>query len=179
MLQRAVETLNGFGSHLGLPHPGEVELSREITELIPCAEKVALCGGGGSDPCYHAIRLSRAYTGRSKIIKFEGGQNGWADPLSMSITPSTDKAGPYDVPNTLASPGTLAAVAENTRILPANDAAVLERHLARHGRDIAAIIIEPVMQGMGCVPLDPGYPELLRQVCDHYGIVRDSDRFPP
>jgi glutamate-1-semialdehyde 2,1-aminomutase len=171
ILQRAVEALSDLGSHLGLPHPGEVQLSRELTELIPCAEKVVLCGGGGSDPCYHAIRLSRAYTGRHKIIKFEGGQNGWADPLSMSITPNAEEAGPYETPNTIASPGTLPAVVENTCVLSVNDAAVLERYLARYGREIAAIIIEPIMQGMGCVPLDPGYPQLLRELCSHYGIV--------
>lgn len=171
IVQTAVETLTTLGSHLGLPHPGEVQLSQELTELIPCAEKIALCGGGGSDPCYHAIRLSRAYTGRHKVIKFEGGQNGWADPLSMSITPSAEDAGPYEAPNTVASPGTLPEVVENTRVLPANDARVLEHYLRRHGREIAAIIIEPIMQGMGCVPLDSGYPQLLRDLCSHYGIV--------
>jgi glutamate-1-semialdehyde 2,1-aminomutase len=141
--------LSDLGPHLGLPHPGEVRLSQELTGLIPCAEKVALCGGGGSDPCYHAVRLSRAYTRRQKIIKFEGGHNGWADLLSMSINPRAEESGPYDTPNTGASPGTLPAVVGNTCILPANNAALLERCLARHGCDISAIIIEPIMQGMG------------------------------
>jgi glutamate-1-semialdehyde 2,1-aminomutase len=171
VLQAAIETLTEKGPHLGLPHPGEVTLSRKLTELIPCAEKVVLCGGGGSDPCYHSIRLSRAFTGRSKIIKFEGGQNGWADPLSMSITPDAARAGPYDRPNTVASPGTLAEVVANTVVLPVNDVGVLERYLQREGSQIAAIIAEPIFQGMGCVPLDDGYPQLLRQLCSHYGIV--------
>lgn len=85
--------------------------------------------------------------------------------------PRAEEAGPYDAPNTVASPGILPAVVENTCILPANDAAVLERYLARHGRDISAIIIEPIMQGMGCVPLDPDYPQLLRELCSRYGVV--------
>jgi glutamate-1-semialdehyde 2,1-aminomutase len=171
VLQTAIEALTDKGPHLGLPHPAEVQLSQVLVDLIPCAEKVVLCGGGGSDPCYHAIRLSRAFTGRKKIIKFEGGQNGWADPLSMSITPTLEQAGPYERPNTVASPGTLPEVVENTTVLPVNDASVLERHLEQEGNQIAAIMVEPVMQGMGCVPLDPGYPKLLRQFCDHYGIV--------
>ena len=171
VLAAAIETLTQQGPHLGLPHPGEVQLSRALVDLVPCAEKVVLCGGGGSDPCYHAIHLARAYTGRKKIIKFEGGQNGWADPLSMSITPSADDAGSYERPNTVASPGTLPEVIENTVVLPANDAAVLQRYLEREGRNIAAIMVEPVMQGMGCVPLEPGYPQLLRQLCTHYGIL--------
>jgi glutamate-1-semialdehyde 2,1-aminomutase len=171
ILQTAIETLTERGPHLGLPHPGEVQLCDELAALIPCAEMVVLCGGGGSDPCYHSIRLARAYTGRKKIIKFEGGQNGWADPLSMSITPTAAEAGSYESPNTVASPGTLAEVVANTIVLPANDAIVLERYLEKNGRDIAAIMIEPVMQGMGCVTLEPGYPQLLRQLCDRYGIV--------
>jgi glutamate-1-semialdehyde 2,1-aminomutase len=171
VLAAAIETLTRQGPHLGLPHPGEVQLVRDIVDLIPCAEKAVLCGGGGSDPCYHAIHLARAYTGRKKIIKFEGGQNGWADPLSMSITPSADEAGPYERPNTVASPGTLPEVIANTVVLPANDPGILQRYLERDGREIAAIMVEPVMQGMGCVPLDPGYPQLLRQLCSHYGIV--------
>jgi glutamate-1-semialdehyde 2,1-aminomutase len=171
VLAAAIETLTQQGPHLGLPHPGEVQLCRRIIDLVPCADKVVLCGGGGSDPCYHAIHLARAYTGRKKIIKFEGGQNGWADPLSMSITPSADEAGPYERPNTVASPGTLPEVVANTVVLPANDAGVLQRYLEREGREIAAIMVEPVMQGMGCVPLEPGYPQLLRQLCTHYGIV--------
>jgi glutamate-1-semialdehyde 2,1-aminomutase len=171
VLAAAIETLTQQGPHLGLPHPGEVQLCRRIIDLVPCADKVVLCGGGGSDPCYHAIHLARAYTGRTKIIKFDGGQNGWADPLSMSITPSADEAGPYERPNTVASPGTLPEVVANTVVLPANDAGVLQRYLEREGREIAAIMVEPVMQGMGCVPLEPGYPQLLRQLCTHYGIV--------
>lgn len=171
VLAAAIETLTHQGPHLGLPHPGEVQLSREIVDLVPCAEKVVLCGGGGSDPCYHAIHLARAYTGRKKIIKFEGGQNGWAEPLSMSITPSAAAVGPYDRPNTVASPGTLPEVVANTVVLPANDAGVLQRYLEREGREIAAIIVEPVMQGMGCVPLETGYPQLLRELCTHYEIV--------
>lgn len=171
VLQAAIETLIEKGPHFGLPHPGEVALSGKLTELIPCAEMVALCGGGGSDPCYHAIRLSRAVTGRRKIIKFEGGQNGWADPLSMSITPDAASVGAYEAPNTVASPGTLAEVAANTVVLPVNDAGVLERYLEREGNEIAAIIVEPILQGMGCVPLDPGYPQLLRELSSHYGIV--------
>jgi glutamate-1-semialdehyde 2,1-aminomutase len=171
VLQAAIETLTNQGPHLGLPHPGEVRLCDELVDLIPCAEMAVLCGGGGSDPCYHSIRLARAATGRKKIIKFEGGQNGWADPLSMSITPTADEVGPYERPNTVASPGTLPEVVANTIVLPVNDPAVLERFLEKEGKEIAAIIIEPVMQGLGCVPLEPGYPELLRQLCDHYGIV--------
>ena len=148
-----------------------MQLSETLTQLIPCAEKVVLCGGGGSDPCYHSIRLSRAATGRRKIVKFEGGQNGWADPLSMSITPSEAEAGPYEQPNTVASPGTLAEVVANTVVLPVNDAGVIERYMQREGDQVAAIIVEPVMQGLGCVPLDDGYPQLLRQLCTHYGAV--------
>lgn len=171
VMAAAIDALKTHGPHFGLPHPYEVELSRQLVDLIPGAEMVVLCGGGGSDPCYHAIRLARGATGRQKIIKFEGGQNGWAEPLAMSITPGLEEAGAFESPNTVAPPGTLLEVTANTVVLPANEPKILEQYLARHGHSVAAIMIEPVMQGLGCVPLDEGYPQLLRKLCDQYGIV--------
>jgi glutamate-1-semialdehyde 2,1-aminomutase len=167
----AIKSLTERGPHFGLGHPGEVHLARQMVELIPGAEMVGLCGGGGSDPCYHAIRLSRAFTGRRKIIRFEGSTHGWAEPLSVSDAPRPDEAGPYEAPNTVAPPGALSEVIGNTIVLPHNDRGVLERRLAREGHDVAALIVEPVVQNLGCVPLDEGFPQFLRQVCDHYGIV--------
>jgi glutamate-1-semialdehyde 2,1-aminomutase len=171
VIQAVIDTLTQDGAHFGLPHPREVELSERLVELIPCADMAVLCGGGGSDPCYHSVRLARAYTGRKKILKFEGSYHGWSEPLYLSVSPSAAETGPYDAPKTVATPGTLPEVAANTVALPLNDSDVLEAYLAREGRDIAAIIVEPFVQHMGCVPLEPGYPQLLRQLCDHYGIV--------
>lgn len=171
VLEAVISALRDHGPHFGLGYPGEIELSRQMVELVPCAEMVGLCGGGGSDPCYHAIRLSRTFTGRKKIIRFEGSTHGWAEPLSISDGPSPDEAGPYEEPNRVAPPGALPEVIANTIVLPHNDPAVLERRLEREGHEVAAIIIEPVVQNLGCVPLLDGLPQLLRQLCDHYGIV--------
>jgi glutamate-1-semialdehyde 2,1-aminomutase len=171
VLDAAVKSLTERGPHFGLGHPGEVHLSRQMATLIPGAEMVGLCGGGGSDPCYHAIRLSRTFTGRRKIIRFEGSTHGWAEPLSVSDSPHPDEVGPYDTPHPVAPPGALSEVIGNTIVLPHNDPAVLERRLARDGHEVAALIVEPVVQNLGCVPLVEGFPRLLRQVCDHYGIV--------
>lgn len=171
VFQAVVEALAQYGPHLALPHPREIELSEQLVALIPCAERVGLTGGGGSDPCFHAVRIARAHTGRKKIIRFEGSTHGWSEPLAMSDFPSAEEAGPYEEPNSVAPPGTLPEVAANTIVLPINDPAVLERRLEREGHEVAALIVEPVVQNIGCVPLDPGFPQLLRQVCDHYGIV--------
>lgn len=171
VIQAAIETLTKQGPHFGLPHRSEIELSKQLVELIPCAEKVVLSGGGGTDPCFHSIRLARAYTGREKIVKFEGCYHGWSDALAMSVLPGAAEVGPYEAPNTVGSPGVPRDVLANTTVLPLNDGAALERYLAREGHEVAAIIVEPVVQFMGCVLLDGGYPELLRQLCDQYGIV--------
>lgn len=171
VLEAVIASLTERGPHLGLGHPGEIELSTLLVELIPCADMVGLCGGGGSDPCYHAIRLSRTFTGRKKIIRFEGSTHGWAEPLAVSDAPNPDEAGPYEEPHSVAPPGALPEVIANTIVLPHNDPGILERRLAREGREVAALIIEPVVQNLGCVPLIDGFPQLLRQVCDHYGIV--------
>lgn len=171
VLQAVMEGLTLRGPHFGMAHAREIELCKQLVDLIPCAEMVALFGGGGSDPCYHAIRLARAHTGRTKIIRFEGSTHGWAEPLSISDAPGPDEAGPYEEPNRVAPPGAVAEVLANTIVLPNNDAGVLERRLAKEGEEIAAIIIEPILQHLGCVPLVDGFPQLLRQLCDHYGIV--------
>jgi glutamate-1-semialdehyde 2,1-aminomutase len=166
-----IRRINGRHTHFGLGHPGEIDLARRMVDLIPGAEMVALCGGGGSDPCYHAVRLARTYSGRRKIIRFEGSTHGWAEPLAVSDSPAPDEAGPYETPHAVAPPGALPEVIANTIVLPHNDPGVLERRLAQEAHEVAALIVEPVVQNLGCVPLADGFPQLLRQLCDHYGIV--------
>ena len=75
------------------PHPREVALCKTFTEIIPYAEKTTLHGGGGSDALYNAVRLARTYTGRKKILKFEGGYHGWHDELAISVRPSPEQLG--------------------------------------------------------------------------------------
>jgi glutamate-1-semialdehyde 2,1-aminomutase len=167
-----IEAMENEGVLFAQPHPREVALCKTFTEIIPYAEKTSLHGGGGSDPLYNAVRLARAYTGRKKILKFEGGYHGWHDELALSVRPSATQAGPANqfrpVP---VSAGAMPENAENTLIAPFNDEVITEKLVAQHGSDLAAIFIEPVAHSCGCLLMKPGFLRVLRQLCDTYGCL--------
>lgn len=170
--QAVIDVMASEGILFGQPHPREVELCKAFSKLIPYAEKTTLHGGGGSDPLVNAVRLARAYTGRAKIVKFEGCYHGWHDELAISIRPGADVAGPADAPTPVAvSAGALRDHALQTLVAVLNDEQSVERLVKRHGKDIAAIFIEPVVHSSGCLLLKPGFLQFLRQVCDAYGIL--------
>ena len=170
--QAVVEAMETEGVLFAQPHPREVALAKTMTEIIPYAQKTTLHGGGGSDPLYNAVRLARAYTGRRKILKFEGGYHGWHDELAISVRPRPEQAGAAEAPNSVAvSAGTLPEHAESMLVAPLNDDEITEKIVAAHGRDLAAIFIEPVVHSCGCLILKPGFLKFLRQVCDTYGAL--------
>jgi glutamate-1-semialdehyde 2,1-aminomutase len=167
-----VEAMENEGVLFAQPHPREVALCKTFTEIIPYAEKTGLHGGGGSDPLYNAVRLARAYTGRKKILKFEGGYHGWHDELALSVRPSATQAGPENQLRAVpVSAGALPENAENTLIAPFNDEAITEKLVAEHSSDLAAIFIEPVAHSCGCLLMKPGFLQLLRQLCDVHGCL--------
>jgi glutamate-1-semialdehyde 2,1-aminomutase len=152
-VRRAVmEAMENEGVLFAQPHPREVTLCKTFTEIIPYAEKTTLHGGGGSDPLYNAVRLARAYTGRKKILKFEGGYHGWHDELALSA-------------------GALPEHASNTLIAPFNDEAIAERLVKEQGKDLAAIFIEPVAHSCGCLLMKPGFLKFVRDLCDATGCL--------
>ena len=168
-----VDTLDQEGVLFGTPHPKEVALTRLFAELIPCAEQTIICGGGGSDAIYNAVRVARAFTGRTKVLKFEGTYHGWHDDLAASVRPGAGTAGPAAAPWTVpVSPrGSLSSTIEQIVVAPLNDRAAVEEIVAREHVDLAAIVVEPVCHSAGCIVLDDGFLALLRQMCDAYGIV--------
>ena len=172
-VRRAViNVMENEGILFAQPHPREVELCKTFTEIIPYAEKTSLHGGGGSDPLYNAVRLARAYTGRKKILKFEGGYHGWHDELALSVRPSAAQAGSADEMKPIpVSAGALPENAENTLIAPFNDEQITEKLVAQHSNELAAIFIEPVAHSCGCLLMKPGFLKFLRQLCDAYGCL--------
>lgn len=172
-VRRAViKTLDEEGVLFTAPHPKEVELAKVFSELIPCAEKTALCGGGGSDAMYNAVRVARGYTERKKILKFEGGYHGWHDYYAASVNPPPEEAGPADAPNTVpVSRGSLQEAIDQIIVAPFNDEAALERLIRTHADDLAAVIIEPVCHSAGCLIVREEFLRLLRDLCDAHGIV--------
>jgi len=172
-IRRAViEAMETEGVLFAQPHPRELALCKTFREIIPYAEKTTLHGGGGSDPLYNAVRLARAYTGRKKILKFEGGYHGWHDELAISVRPSPEQLAASNEMKAIAvSAGSLPEHAANTLIAPFNDEEFTEALVRKHGSELAAIFIEPVAHSCGCLLLKPGFLKFVRELCDATGCL--------
>jgi glutamate-1-semialdehyde 2,1-aminomutase len=168
-----IQTLESQGVLFGAPHAKEVELAEVFSEIVPCAEKTVLCGGGGSDPMYNAVRLARAHTGREKILKFEGSYHGWHDYVSVSVRPDAKQAGERQAPTAVPeSAGALQAAVDRVVVAPLNDRPSLETIVDRHRQELAAIIVEPFCHTpCGCVLHQEGILERVRELCNVHGIV--------
>ncbi len=140
-----------------------VELAEAIIDAVPCCEQVRFVASGGEADMY-AIRLARAYTGRDKILKFEGGYHGMSAEAQMSLAPSREVNFPQAVPD---SAGIPSGVAEQMLIAPFNDLEAVETLLNEHD-DIAAIMAEPLQR---IIPPLPGYLQGLRALCDKYNVL--------
>jgi glutamate-1-semialdehyde 2,1-aminomutase len=152
-------------------HMDEILLSEKLVELIPAAE---LCrfGLSGSEMVQAAMRLARAITGRTKILRFEGHYHGWFDNVLISVAPPVDKAGPREHPNVMASTlGQTDSALEDFFVLPFNDLALVERLFAEKGDQIAAIMLEPMMCNTGAIPPEPGFLQGLRRLCDQHNSL--------
>jgi glutamate-1-semialdehyde 2,1-aminomutase len=126
----------------------------------------------GTEATMDAIRVARGFTGREKVVKFEGGYHGHHDDVLVSIQPPRELMGPADAPNTVpASAGLPASRLAETVVAPYNNADALERILDRHRGEIAAILIEPVQFNIGVVPPLPGYLERVRELATAHGAV--------
>ncbi len=126
----------------------------------------------GTEATMDAIRVARGYTGREKIIKFEGGYHGHHDDVLVSIQPSRDLMGPIESPATVpASAGIPRSRIAETVIAPFNEPEILAGILEAHAGEIAAILVEPVQFNIGVVPPEPGFLERLRELADEHGAV--------
>ena len=141
-----------------------IELAEEICAAVPCAEQARYVSSGGEADMY-AIRLARAFTGRDKIVKFEGGYHGMSAEAQMSLAPSRMVNFPQAVPDSAGIPESVRA---EMLIAPFNDPDYIRSLLAEHGDQVAAIIVEPLQR---IIPPEPGFLQLLRDEADKYGIV--------
>lgn len=157
----AVQEAAQRGTSFGAPTPGEVELAELLCRAVPSLEMVRLTTSG-TEACMSALRLARAATGRSLVIKFDGCYHGHADSFLVA-------AGSGVLTQAIpGSPGVPPQVAGLTLSLPYNDLEAVRQAFAAHGREVAGVIVEPVAGNMGVVPPRPGFLEGLRQLCDHY-----------
>ncbi len=167
----AIEGILNQGQLFGGQHQHEITLAERVCEGIPCADSVRF-GSSGSEMVQIAIRLARAYTGRHRVLKFEGHYHGWFDNVLVSVSPPIDRAGHRARPNVVpATRGQDPGSFENTLVLPWNDSVLLEEFFHDHGDSLAAVIMEPAMFNTHAILPRSGYLEKARQLCNAYGVV--------
>jgi glutamate-1-semialdehyde 2,1-aminomutase len=160
----AVADAASRGVSFGIPNSFEIEMARTICEWVPSIEKVRMVNSG-TEATMSCLRLARGFTGRDKIIKFEGCYHGHVDSLLVKAGSGALTHGQPD------SAGVPAALAQLTLTLPFNDPEALKAIFAREGREIAAIIVEPVPANAGLYLPKPGYLETLRELCTQHGAL--------
>jgi glutamate-1-semialdehyde 2,1-aminomutase len=160
----AVKQAAEKGLSFGAPTEIETLMAKKVCELMPSIDMVRMVSSG-TEATMSAIRLARGYTGRDKIVKFEGCYHGHSDSL---LVKAGSGALTFGVPS---SPGVPASVAENTITLTYNDSESVKALFAELGEQIACIIVEPVAGNMNCIPPVPGFLECLRDVCTQYNSV--------
>jgi glutamate-1-semialdehyde 2,1-aminomutase len=160
----ALEGVLRIGTSFGAPTEREVELAELICKMVPSVEKVRLVNSG-TEATMAAIRLARGFTGRERIVKFDGCYHGHGDSLLVKAGSGVATLGLPD------SPGVPSALAELTTVLPFNDVDAVERELATRGRETACVIIEPIVGNMGCVPPQAEYLEAIREITARHGVL--------
>ncbi len=163
-VRNAVTEAAQRGLSFGTPTEIEINMARRICDIMPGMDLVRMVNSG-TEATMSAIRLARGYTGRDKIVKFEGCYHGHSDSLLVKAGSGALTLG---VPS---SPGVPAALADHTLTLTYNDADGVREAFEQYGDEIACIIVEPVAGNMNCIPPLPGFLETLRAVCTDYGSV--------
>ena len=161
---KAVCDTAATGMSYGAPTVIETEMAELLKQLVPSIEKVRMVSSG-TEATMSAIRLARGFTGRDKIIKFEGCYHGSGDSLLVKAGSSALTLG---VPS---SPGVPAALAELTLTLDYNNTEQLRATFGKIGQEIACVIVEPVAGNMNCIPPVPGFLETLRELCTQHGAL--------
>lgn len=160
----AVTATAGHGASFGIPNPLEVEMAETICRMVPSLEKVRMTNSG-TEAVLSAIRLARGFTGRDRIVKFEGCYHGHVDSLLVKAGSGALTLGQPD------SAGIPAALASLTSTVPFNDPGALAAVFREHGSGIACVILEPVPANAGLYLPEPGYLEAIQKLCREHGSL--------
>ena len=161
---KAIQEYATYSTSFGAPTQLEIDVAELIVSMVPNIDMVRMVNSG-TEACMSALRLARGYTGRNKVIKFEGNYHGHADSFLVSAGSGVATLGLQSIP------GVTSAVADDTLSVPYNNLPAVEQLIAEHPDQIAAIIVEPVAGNMGCILPQPGFLEGLRSLCDTHGII--------
>ena len=161
---KAIQEHANFSTSYGAPTKLEVEMAELIISMVPNVDLIRMVSSG-TEACMSALRLARGYTGRNKLIKFEGHYHGHADSFLVKAGSGLATFSIQQVP------GITAGVANDTLIASYNNLEQVKQLVADNKDEIACIIVEPVAGNMGCILPQPGFLEGLRQICNEEGIV--------
>lgn len=161
---KAVKKASNSSTSFGAPTRIEIDLAKLVCELVPSIQKVRFVNSG-TEATMSAVRLARGFTGRDKVIKFEGNYHGHGDSFLIA---AGSGAMTFGEPN---SPGVTAGVAKDTLLARFNDIQHVQSLIDANPGEIACVIVEPIAGNMGCVPPVPGFLSGLRALCDQHGIV--------
>jgi glutamate-1-semialdehyde 2,1-aminomutase len=171
VISAVVRVLQEMGSDLGFCHHLEVEAAELAVDSVPCWEQVRFANTG-SEAVLAALRIARAYTGRTRVLRFEGHFHGWPDITNFSVKPDLAAAGPDDRPVPVpATAGMDGSLASSLVVRQWNDEASLRQTFEDLGSELAAVICEPVMANSAVVPPADGYLQLLRDLTAQHGVV--------
>ncbi len=149
----------------------EANLAKKICDLVPCAERIRFASSG-TETIQAAVRLARAYTGRAKIIKFEGHYHGWTDNIFVSVNPPLDRVGEESNPISVAqTPGQSIRALEDIVTLPWNNLDLFAEIMRHQSHEIAAVVMEPINCNTGAMLPLPGYLEGVREITSDCGTV--------
>jgi len=160
----AVQEQAAFSTSFGAPTDIEIEVAELVADLVPSVEKVRMVNSG-TEATMSAARLARGYTGRDKIIKFEGNYHGHGDFFLIAAG-----SGPMTLSKP-DSPGVTEGNAKDTLLAPFNDIDYVQQLVEKNAGEVACIIVEPIAGNMGCIPPEPGFLEGLREIADAHDIV--------
>jgi glutamate-1-semialdehyde 2,1-aminomutase len=168
---KAVKEQLETGLTCGVETELNIKAAEEINEMVPCAESVKF-SNSGTEAVMKAMMIARGYTGRQKIVKLEGGYNGWHDSAAISHKPNLRIAGPRSrprgVPENL---GLLKTATRSTIVMPFNDLESAEKIIKKNRRELAAVIIEPIMFNVGCACPEPGYLKGLKEITNDNDVL--------
>lgn len=170
-VRAAVEAVLDRGAPCSYENELHTQLAKLLCETVPCCERVRFTGSG-SEATMHCIRLARAFTGRTRLLKFEGNFHGYHDQVMFAIGTPADRLGPEQSPAAWpGSTGMPGHLADNLVLVPYNAPDLVEKAFREHGRELAAVIMEPVYYNAGCILPTREFLDAVRRGCEANGVL--------